>query len=575
MRNYKDIFDQYIKWVHENPRKVNKWVALAVKRHEEDLERAKKNDPEFPYIFDEEKADKICKFGEALKLSKDQWAGQNIVLMDWQVFVLRSIYGWVYKDTGLRRFRKAYIFVARKNGKSSLLTIPAIYDLLATPGAEVYCAGSKRDQAKRVWDECANQVRQDANLQRRTKILESTSRIVNIKTNGYMAALSADNKRFDGLNPSLVIVDELAAQKNMDTIKILQSGMGSRPEPLLFEITSGSDDLTSAGKIEFDRSCKILDRVFYDESYFCILYCIDEEDNWEDESKWIKANPSLGVTVNVETMKKLCLEAKQNPSLRQEFITKQCARWAKSLKSWIQPEVWRKCESEPSTFDISQPYEAIGAVDLSKISDLTAFTVCLYQNGKYFMEHHFYFPIEQLRKKIHTDNELWDYWLGKGYLTATPGNVISYDQMYQDIRNANEKYKLREVLFDPYNAQNTLIANLDNELTLVEVAQNLRNLSPFIKGMEEEIYKANIHDPNPVLKWMMSNAEVYRDPNDNVKIVKPDANAGSSQRIDGVITSAMCIGRIKQLLTAGEIDLRSNEEKLNGVKNLLSKLKWS
>lgn len=461
---------------------------------------------------------------------------------------------------------------------SLMCAVPAIWDLLSTPGAEVCCAANKREQSKRVWDDAANMIRQNSSLSKRLTIKESTSHIINLKLAGKMEALSNDKRNFDGKNPSLIIADELAAMANYDIIKILQSGQGSRTEPLLLEITSGSDNLQSAGKQEFDRSCKILDDIYQDDSFFCILYCIEDNDKWDDEKVWCKANPMMltdSEVVNMDTFRKLALEAKQNPSLRQEFITKQCARWSKPLKSWIQPEVWRKCEANPATFDESQPYCAIGAVDLSKISDLTAFSICIYQNGNFFLKHRFYFPIEQLQKKIHEDNELWDYWREHNYVTATEGSVINYDQMYQDIREARDKYKLREVLYDPYNAQNTLIANLDQEMTLVEVPQNIKNLSPYIKSMEEEIYKGTIKDPNPVMKWMMSNAEVLRDPNDNIKIVKPDCNAGSPKRIDGVITSAMSLGRMKQLIAAGEIDLRSNEERMQSMKSMLSKLKWN
>ena len=212
---------------------------------------------------------------------------------------------------------------------------------------------------------------------------------------------------------------------------------------------------------------------------------------------------------------------------------------------------------------------------MSKRVDLTAFTVCTYQDGKFFMEHRFYFPLEQLRRKIHTDNELWEYWTRQNYLTATEGSVVDYTRMYQDIIDLDAKYKLQEILFDPYNAQNTLIPELENQYTLVEVNQNMKTFSPMVKSFEEEIYKQTIVDGSPILRWMMSNAEVYTDKNDNIKIVKPDANANSNKRIDGVITSIMSLARIKQLIANNEIDLRTEEEIKLERQKMLASLKWN
>lgn len=574
---YIEKFNRYIDFVLNptNERLTNQWVKKAVKRHLRDLER--QGSEGFPFVFDEDKMSRFCKFAELMKQTKDKFAGKTLKLEDWQVFVFGSIYGWVYKETGLRRFRKAFIYVARKNGKSLMCAVPALWDLLSTPGAEVYCAANKREQSRRVWDDALHMVEQNSSLSSRLTIYNSTCTIINPKNAGVLSALSADKKNFDGKNSSLIIADELAAMPNYDIIKILQSGQASRPEPLILEITSGSDNLQSAGHQEFERSKKILDQVFEDESYFCILYCIEDEDNWEDEATWCKANPMLlcknGV-LNKDTIKKLAVEAKQNPGLRQEFITKQCARWSNPLKAWIQPDVWRKCESNPKKFDPNKVFSAIGAVDLSKVSDLTAFTVCIYQDKSFFLEHHFYFPIEQFNKKIHEDNELWQYWMQRGYVTATPGNTIDYTQMYNDIREAQEKYKLREIVYDPALASNTLVATLDRECNLVECPQTMKFISPYIKAMEEEIYKGNIVDNNPVLKWMINNVEIYRNGNDEVKIVKPDANAGSSKRVDGAVTSAMAIGRMKALINAGEIDTRTQEERMAATKKLLSNLKW-
>ena len=552
----------YCQWVKDNPQCVSKWVRLAVDRFEKDLDRAKS--PDFPYTFNTDKAQLFIDFTEMLKQYKDVWAGKPLHLEPWQVFVFANIYGWVHKVTGMRRFRKAFVFVARKNGKSTMVSSVLLFDILLTPGSEGYCAATKKEQARIIWDSVVNMVRQHEDLKTMLKIYNSTYTIVNPSSAGKIAALSSEYSTFDGLNPSSAAIDEVAAMKTYDIIQVLQSGTASRPEPLLFEITSGSDNTNSAGAQEFERSQKILEGVYTDDSFFCILYTLDKGDQWTDETKWIKANPNLGVSVNLETLRALCLEAKQNPSLEAEFRIKNCGMFISPVTSWIPYDKWKRCQTlgeRPRLEELNlNDCVAIGAVDLSQRLDFSSFDVAVYHipSQTFYLIHHFYIPSDQIRPKCKTDSPLIYKWIEQGYITATTGEVISYSVIFDDIKVLIEKYHISEVLYDPWNA-GQLIDTVSPLVDLVEVKQSMQHISPMAKDFEAIIYDGRIVDNNPVMAWMVSNCDIYRDANGNIKPIK-HGGKDSPLHIDGVVTSLMSVGRIKSLVDNGYIDLRTPEQ---------------
>lgn len=552
----------YCQWVKDNPQCVSKYVRLAVDRFEKDLDRAK--NPDFPYTFNTDKAQLFIDFTEMLKQYKDVWAGKPLHLEPWQVFVFANIYGWVHKVTGMRRFRKAFVFVARKNGKSTMVSSVLLFDILLTPGSEGYCAATKKEQARIIWDSVVNMVRQHEDLKTMLKIYNSTYTIVNPSSAGKIAALSSEYSTFDGLNPSSAAIDEVAAMKTYDIIQVLQSGTASRPEPLLFEITSGSDNTNSAGAQEFERSQKILEGVYTDETFFCILYTLDKGDQWTDETKWVKANPNLGVSVNLETLRALCLEAKQNPSLEAEFRIKNCGMFISPVTSWIPYDKWKRCQTlgeRPRLEELNlNDCVAIGAVDLSQRLDFSSFDVAVYHipSQTFYLIHHFYIPSDQIRPKCKTDSPLIYKWIEQGLITATPGEVISYSVIFDDIKVLIEKYHISEVLYDPWNA-GQLIDTVSPLVDLVEVKQSMQHISPMAKDFEAIIYDGRIVDNNPVMAWMVSNCDIYRDANGNIKPIK-HGGKDSPLHIDGVVTSLMSVGRIKSLVDNGYIDLRTPEQ---------------
>lgn len=571
-------FTQYLNWVERNPSKTCEYVKLAVKRHREDMRRAK-DDPSFPYRFDRAKAQRFIDFCETLKQYKDRFAGQPLVLQPWQVFIFGSIYGWVRKDNGRRRFRKAFIFCARKQGKSTMMSPVLLWDILTVPGSEGYVAATKRDQAKIVFESVCKMIDQNPGLSQRLREFKSTSTIVCKRTAGKIAALSSEYKTFDGLNPSCVVVDEVAAMPDYSTIQVLQSGTGARPEPLIFEITSGSDNTESAGHEEFERSEKILNGVYEDDTYFSILYTLDKGDDWKDSTKWIKANPNLGVSVYLETLQIHCNEAQQNYRLEGEFRIKELCQFISPVTSWISFNNWKKCidnaRTLPSLYGLDRKdCVAVGAIDLSMRLDFTSFVVMVYHipSRKYYAEHHYYIPKNQIQDKCKTDSPLVWKWVEQGFIKATDLEQVDYRVMFDDVKDAINRFEIREICFDPYNA-GQLINDIGPYCELLEIRQVMKEISPMAKDYEAAIVSGDVVDGNPVMRWMVSNADIYVDPNGNIKPVK-HGGRHSPLHIDGVMTSLMALGRIKGLLDNGYVDTRSAEEIEADMTSRLAKIDY-
>lgn len=548
---------RYCEDVEKGKIRTNLFVKQAVKRFRKDLKRAES--PDCPFIFDENKANHFIQFAECLKLYKDEFKGKPMIMNNWSCFFFCNIYGFVDRNTGYRRFRKAFLFVGRKQAKSHMAAAVALYDLLTTNGSEVDIAATKREQAKIVYDVCVNMIRQNPELSRRLTIYNSTYRITNPIKAGFIEAIASNSNKADGKNSSTIIADEVSSMEDYGIIKVLQSGQGARPEGLLLEITSGSDNMESPGRTEWERSRDILSGAIEDDSFLCLVYGLDDEDDWHDPRNFIKANPNMNVTVSEAWLKKMLLEAEQNPKLEAEFRCKNLCQWLNRQTAWIKPQVWEKVmkKEEP---DLTKPYYAVGAIDLSKRRDLTCFSWCVYQNKKFYMKHRFFFPKDAMAEKLANSSEMWMKWSELGYLIPTPGDAINYEYMYKTVREVMGEVRLECLLYDNYNASN-LINEFDGEIDLVEVPQNIKRLSPFTKSYEETIYSQTLVDPNPVIQWMMLNAEVYVDQNDNLKICKPKKD--TDKKVDGLITSAMCVGYIRGLEDQGELNLEVNVEELH------------
>ena len=529
--------------------------------------------PTFGWTFVEADGDKVVKFIEALKHYEGIFAGKQIILEPWQHFIICNIYGWVKKDDPtVRRFRKVFIFTARKTGKTLLMSALALYGLLTEPSAQVFSAAVKRDQATIAFRNVKEFIKHNPTLQELLQVYRY--RIVREETASFFEALASDAKSLDGLNPSTAIIDEIAAQGSSDLIDVIQSGQYSRKNPLLLEITTGSHNRESVGYLEYEAAKGLLAGITKDERFFTILYELDEDDDWKNEKVYIKANPNLNITVPLDALKQARDEAIRIPYKETEFRCKNLNQWMNANHTWISDQSWQKCLQKDSYEDMLGKSICIGAVDLSKRNDITAYTKYFYieKEKKYVARHKFYIPEEQIENKMRSDSMQIKKWIQDGYIIAVPGETIDYNFLYDDIKADLEKYKIQEIAYDKWNA-----ADLERQIgpltTLVEFPQTMKVMSGPAKDFEADILKGLIVDNNPVVRWMNSCTVVYIDTSGNIK-PKKDGDAASSKRIDGIITSIMALARLRENIENGSFDSRTAEEIEAEMTALLSKIEY-
>src|SRR5512139_2609270 len=332
----------YIENVLSGRQVACKWVHLAVERHVKDLDTG----AERGLTFDQTEAKKAIAFFSLLKHSKGEWAGQIIDLEPWQQFILWVLFGWKRAD-GTRRFRAAYQEIARKNGKSTMGAGIGLYLLAADgePGAEIYSAATKRDQARITHLEAVRMVRSSPMLKRRIRTFRYNLNIEN--TASKFEPLGADADTTDGLNIHGAIVDEIHAHKTREMWDKIDTATGARRQPLMFGITTAGYDRQSLCWTLNEYSKKVLDRVIDDDTFFGLIYTLDDgshggdPDDWQDETTWIKSNPNLNVSKKIDDLRRKCQRATEMPSAQNSFLRLELNVWTQSETKWMPIEHWR------------------------------------------------------------------------------------------------------------------------------------------------------------------------------------------------------------------------------------------
>jgi phage terminase large subunit-like protein len=501
------------------------------------------------YWYDPEAAERIVTFIEALcHHSKGEWRGQLIRLEDWQKDeLLRPLFGWMRAD-GTRLFRIAYVEMARKNAKSTLGAAVGLYLLAGDQegGAEIYSSATKRDQAKIVHDAAVAMVKASPELRRWVK--SQRQNLSCARLGGKFEPLSSDSKTLDGLNPHGNIVDELHAHKDRTVWDVLDTGMGARRQPLTFGITTGGTyEPESIGWQLHAHAIKVLEGVLEDDAFFTLLCCADPEDDWRLPETWAKANPNLGVSVREEFLAAQCLKAEQQPSFLNEFLRKHLNLWTQQQDRWLPIEQWNACDNDQGRAwyverELALEGEACYAgLDLSTKLDLTALVLEFHpEPGVSEFLCRFWVPEATILRRSKQDRVPYDAWARDGWLTATPGEVVDYDFIRAEVVALGERYRIQEIAFDPWNATQIATQLTGDGFQMVEVRQGYKSLSEPCKEFEKRVTAKQVrHGGHPILRWMVSNVSLRRDPNDNIA---PD-KASSGDRIDGVVAGIMALSR--------------------------------
>ena len=526
---------------------VCEYVRLAVERYYADLDRAL---DEGRY-FDKKAAMRAIHFIEKLKHTKGEWAGQRFRLEPWQQFVLWNIFGWKNAD-GTRRFRYAYIEIARKNGKTALSAGIGLYMLFADGESrpEVYSAATVKDQAKICFSDAVEIVKA---TDLKNYLTPYRNSIVYELKGGTMKPLSSDYGTHAGLNPSCGIIDEFHAHKDSGMFDVIKSAFGARRQPLMFVITTAGFNKSGACYAYRENVIKVLRGVNEDDSLFGIIYTLDDKSEWDDPKMWIKANPNLGVSLSADYLADQVKEAKNRPEAGRNVMTKNVDLWVDAERTWILDDAWQKCIGTTAPADL-KGCACWGGLDLSNVSDITAYVLLFHENDRFQLLPHFWIPEEKMREKIRKENINYDKWVAEGYVTVTPGNVIDYDFVKADILRIVADYDLRTSAYDRWNSSQTII-DLQNEgMECNPFGQGYGSMSAPTKEFEKLVLTGKIeHFGNPVLRWMLASTLVKTDPAGNIK---PDKEK-STQKIDGIVAAIMALG---EWMTAQANDERNPYE---------------
>lgn len=551
----KHIAEQYADDVLNNRLIVCEYVLLAVKRYYRDLEVAIENG----WYFDRTAAQRALKFIQSLKHTKGEWAGQKFILEPWQQFIIWNIFGWKLAN-GTRRFRYAYVEVARKNGKTALSAGIGLYMLFADgeSRAEVYSAATKKEQAKICFNDAVEIVKKTDLKKYLTHYRNS---IVYDLKGGLFQPLSSDVDTHDGLNPNCAIIDEFHAHKDSGMFDILKSAFGSRKQPLMFIITTAGFNKSGVCYSYRDNMIKVLRGVNVDDTLFGIIYTLDSKEEWENPKMWIKSNPNLGVSFSVDYLADQVKDAKNRPEAVRNVMTKNVNLWVDAEKTWILDDVWKMCKGTTAQTSLLH-CDCWGGLDLSNTTDVTAFVLLFNQNDKFQILPFFWIPEDKMIEKVKKENINYDMWVRAGFIKVTPGNVVDYDFVKADILKIVADYNLKSTSYDRWNSSQTII-DLGNEgMEFSPFGQGYASMSAPTKQLETLVLSQKLeHFGHPVLRWMLASTVMMIDPAGNIKPNK----AKSTQKIDGIVASIMALG---EFMTAQANKEQENPYEKRGLRTL-------
>lgn len=535
MTDYVAIANQYIDDVLSGEIIACEFVKLACKRQRKDL--ALQN---FKYTFSEKHANRVCKFIELLPHTKGRWARERrlIELEPWQIFILTTVFGWI-DSQGLRRFKTVYTEIPRKNGKSAISSGVGLYMLAADneAGAEVYSAATTREQAAIVWKTAKLMADKSPGLQSRFGVETSTNTIFVDHNDSVFKPLSRDQGgNHDGYSVSCGIIDELHAHKTRDIFDVIETGTGSRDQPLIWSITTAGTNRAGICYEQRAYTIKLLNKVVNDNEYFGIIFTIDDKDDWTNPKIWIKANPNWGVSVSPEDIQRKARKAIQTPSAQNNFKTKHLNVWCNANTAWMNMQDWDACERDIN-LETYRECKAWLGVDLASKIDIACIGIIIETPNGYVA---FVFSFLNEQAVEDDKNSQYSGWVNSGHIIQTEGNVTDFEAVEDKIKWLCGLLDVQDICFDPWQSQRTMQNLMAEALPVVEYGQTVKNMSEPMKTLEALVRKGElIHDGNPCLAWMMSNVVCHTDAKENIYPRKEFPQ----NKIDGPVSLITALGR--------------------------------
>lgn len=533
-RDYQAICEGYIDGVLSGRIAANELIKLACLRHLSDLR-------ESPYIYSAEHANRACEFIEMLPHTKGRWAmkRERLILQPWQVFGVCMIFGWI-KESGFRRFREAYIQVARKNGKSALAAGIGLYCFVADGefAAECYSGATTERQAWEVFGVAK-------------KMAEMTPEMVEafgIDIRAKAMAVPADNSKFqpvignpgDGSSPSCAIIDEYHEHNTPVLYDTMRTGMGARDNPLILIITTAGTNTASPCYERFSHCKAVLDGTIQDDEVFAMLYGIDEGDDWTDPAALEKANPNLDVSVNREFLLSEQRQAKENPAKSNIFRIKHLNQWVNAKATWLNTFEFSKLGSDIEPEDYAH-LDCILSIDFASKLDICAGMLTFSEiiDGQ---RHYYCFPKFWLPSDTVESDKVGSYvtWRNAGLLEVTDGAELDYGVVLEWVRDQLSAYKVNEVAYDPWRSNSLIQELIKDGAVCVEFRNTPKLLTDAMRETEAAVASHRLHyKQNAILQWMAGNAVLRQLPNELTTIIKEHHH----KKIDGISALLMGIGR--------------------------------
>lgn len=546
-RDHAALAHRYALDVTEGRIPACKWTRLACQRHLDDLTRSES--PEWPYRYDAAKGARVCRFIELLPHVKGKWAkkdprtkeGQRIRLEPWQCFKTCMLFGWVKKRDVLRRFRKASIYEPRKNAKSTWAVGVGHWMLGKDnePGAEIYSGATSEKQAWETFGPARRMCVADTNLRDGLKITVLAAGLV----------IEADNSKWepvigkpgDGASPHLAIIDEYHEHATSDLRDTMETGMGAREQPLSLIISTAGSNLAGPCREDWKACEKILSRTpgFEDETHFCLIYTIDEGDDWTSEAALKKANPNADVSVSMEFLRAQQATAKRDPRAQNIFKTKHLNIWTAAKSSFFNLQEWNACARPDLRIEDFAGKPCYLSADFASKHDLVALMALFPTGNSFAVFGKYYLPRATVDLP---ENQHYRAWEAAGCLTVTEGNITDIDALIEDAAAMNSAYRVLEMPFDPNRAWGVSTRLQQRGLNVIEYRNTILTMSEPMKELAA-LAKAGriLHNGDPVLTWAISNVTGEEDKKQNVY---PNRES-PAQKIDPVVSLLFALGRAR------------------------------
>jgi phage terminase large subunit-like protein len=535
---------QYAKAVSSGNIITGNRIKKAVQRFYTWIENAEKDG----FILDHEAGMRAVNFFPTfLNHTKGKMQGKPFVLAPFQAFTIYNLFGW--KDSkGNRRINTIYDKRAKKNGKSAEMAGLGLYCMSfdMEMEAEIYIGATKEDQAKICWEQAASFINSPvANKALAQMGFYTMQRIVGFHpTKSKMRPLGGDSKTQDGINAHVAIIDEYHAHKDDGVKENLESSSVQRRQPITYHITTAGTNIGSVCKNYEDSVIEVLEGRKIDHHLWIMIHDLDEDDDWEDEKNWEKANPLLGNGLDIDNLQKEFIKAKNQPSKIPNFKTKHLNMWVDAPQIWIPNEIWKRNKVDILPLGNFSKFGSYAALDLSTTTDITAFVVVSEPDEDDFRytKPFFFCPEDTIERRSKEDRVPYRYWRDAGFLIATPGEVVDYAIVEDTIQQQFPKLNIIRLEVDRWNATSVVTNLMEAGLEVSYFNQSIANMSFPTKTFEKLVFEGKLkHDGNPILEWMLSGCVVIADANENIKIHKGNSNK-HGKRVDGIIATIMALG---------------------------------